>query len=656
MTESILPLLILLLPLIGFLLNGVVLPLVHRGFSKASAQEAGIVATLAIATSFVLAVVSVSGISGPVGHGENPAVGSFVYQWLEIGNLQIPFELRIDRLSGVLVLIITGVGSLIHLYSIGYMSHEKCVGRYFSYLNLFCFAMLLLVMGNNLPLLFFGWEGVGLCSYLLIGFWYADTEKANAGKKAFIVNRIGDLGFLIGMFLIYKTFGTLTITEIGQAIASGTILSTGLATGICLALFVGATGKSAQIPLFVWLPDAMSGPTPVSALIHAATMVTAGVYMIARLNPLFDLSPMAMSVIANVGAFTALMAGTIAIAQKDIKKVLAYSTVSQLGFMFLACGVGAYQTAVFHLMTHAFFKALLFLGSGSVIHACSGEQDMTKMGGLKKHLPHTYLTMLVGSLAISGIPIFSGFFSKDEILYSTIALPAGQSHLFIIGVITAALTAIYTGRMLAITFFGSERLEHEKLHHLHESPATMLVPLYVLAILATFGGLLGIPHLLGGFLGHLPHVLSGWLDPVIHTPHLPLVGIQLSLHEGVVMVGSIILAVGCFSLGFRAFREKFNVSQFIPSFTGAQKLWENKYYVDEIYHTIVVVPLRALADFSANIIDKLVIDNIVLSFGRATRDLGKRMRVIQTGDIQTYALGLAIGLITLLWMGHKLLP
>ncbi|HAZ12181.1 MAG: NADH-quinone oxidoreductase subunit L [Bdellovibrionales bacterium GWA2_49_15] len=656
MTESNLPVLILLLPLVGFLINGVVLPLFHRGFAKASALESGFVATFAIGTAFVLAVVAVCGITGHVEPGESPALGSTVYQWLEIGNFKIPFELRIDRLSGVLVLIITGVGSLIHLYSIGYMSHEKCVGRYFSYLNLFCFAMLLLVMGNNLALLFFGWEGVGLCSYLLIGFWYADTEKANAGKKAFIVNRIGDLGFLIGMFLIYKTFGTLTITEIRSAILSGPGISASLATAICLALFVGATGKSAQIPLFVWLPDAMSGPTPVSALIHAATMVTAGVYMIARLNPLFDLSPVAMSVVANIGAFTALMAGTIAIAQKDIKKVLAYSTVSQLGFMFLACGVGAYQTAVFHLMTHAFFKALLFLGSGSVIHACSGEQDMTKMGGLKKHLPHTYLTMLAGSLAISGIPIFSGFFSKDEILYSTIALPGGQSHLFFVGVFTAALTAIYTGRMLAMTFFGSERLDHEKLHHLHESPATMLIPLYVLAVLATFGGLLGVPHLLGAALGHIPHVLSHWLDPVIQTRNLPLVGVQLSLHEGLVMGGSIVLAVSCFILGLKSFKEKFNISQFIPSTAGLQKLWENKYYVDECYHLLVVNPLRKLGDFSANIIDKLVIDNVVVSVGRATRDLGKRVRTIQTGDIQTYALGLGIGLIVLLWMAYKILP
>ncbi len=657
MFESPIPLLILLMPLIGFLINGVVLPLVHGGFAKTSAKEAGTVATFAIFASFILAVVGVWGLGGHLEHGESPALMNTAYNWLEIGNLKIPFELRIDRLSSVLVLVITGVGSLIHLYSIGYMAHEECVGRYFSYLNLFCFAMLLLVMGNNLPLLFFGWEGVGLCSYLLIGFWYADTEKANAGKKAFIVNRIGDLGFLIGMFLLYRTFGTLTISEIREAILNGhTVVPAALATGICLALFVGATGKSAQIPLFVWLPDAMSGPTPVSALIHAATMVTAGVYMIARLNPLFDLSPVAMSVIAHIGAFTALMAGTIAIAQKDIKKVLAYSTVSQLGFMFLACGVGAYQTAIFHLMTHAFFKALLFLGSGSVIHACSGEQDMTKMGGLKKHLPHTYRTMLMGSLAISGIPIFSGFFSKDEILYSSIALPNGHAPLFIIGMITAALTAIYTGRMLAITFFGKERLDHEKMHHLHESPSTMLIPLYVLAFLATFGGLLGIPHLLGRALGHLPHVLSHWLDPVIQTRELPEVGVQLGLHEGLVMFGSVILAIGCFTLGFRAFREKFNIAEFIPSLAGLQKIFENKYYVDEIYNALVVVPLRKLADFSANIIDKLVIDNLVVSIGRATRDLGKRIRVIQTGDLQTYALGMGVGLVVILWMAYKILP
>jgi NADH-quinone oxidoreductase subunit L len=464
--HSVLPALILISPLIGFLINGVVLPLAYKGFAKTPAHTAGGVATSFIGFSFILALFAFAQLSGSTSHEPSLVINCF--EWFNFGGLNIPFELRIDKLSGLLVLIITGVGTLIHLYSISYMHDEECVGRYFSYLNLFCFNMLLLVMGNNLPLLFFGWEGVGLCSYLLIGFWYTETEKANAGKKAFIVNRIGDLGFLIGMFLLFRELGTLTLPEISLMLKNPEVVTRIMpsVTLICLSLFVGATGKSAQMPLYVWLPDAMSGPTPVSALIHAATMVTAGVYMIARLNPLFELSPVALSVVAHVGALTALFAGTIAIAQTDIKKVLAYSTVSQLGFMFLACGVGAYQTAVFHLMTHAFFKALLFLGSGSVIHACSGEQDMTKMGALKKHLPHTHFTMLIGSLAISGIPFFSGFFSKDEILYSTIALPGGVSYLFFIGVLTAILTAFYTGRMMSLTFYGQKRYSPDVEHHL----------------------------------------------------------------------------------------------------------------------------------------------------------------------------------------------
>ena len=551
--NSSLPLLILLSPLVGFFINGVILPLKYKGFAKTGPDTAGGIATTFIAASFVMGLFAFTKLF----QGDNPAVVNYAFQWFDFGGLKIPFELRIDKLSGLLVLIITGIGTLIHLYSMSYMHDEECVGRYFSYLNLFCFNMLLLVMGANLPLLFFGWEGVGLCSYLLIGFWYTDTEKANAGKKAFIVNRIGDLGFLIGMFLLFRELGTLDLYEINSALSNPEIVSKIMpsATLICLSLFVGATGKSAQIPLYVWLPDAMSGPTPVSALIHAATMVTAGVYMIARLNLLFDLSPVALSVVAHIGALTAVFAGSIAVAQTDIKKVLAYSTVSQLGFMFLACGVGAYQTAVFHLMTHAFFKALLFLGSGSVIHACSGEQDMTKMGGLKKYLPHTHITMLIGSLAISGIPFFSGFFSKDEILYSAIALPGGVSYLFIIGVITAALTAFYTGRMMSLTFYGDERMSHEVKHHLHESPALMTGPLYVLAILAALGGFLGVPHLMGDFMGHMPHVLANWLEGVVPTRHLPLVGVKIPLHEGVVMVGSSIIAAIFFGLGIKLFSE-----------------------------------------------------------------------------------------------------
>jgi NADH-quinone oxidoreductase subunit L len=399
----------------------------------------------------------------------------------------------------------------------------------------------------------------------------------------------------------------------------------------------------------------MSGPTPVSALIHAATMVTAGVYMIARLSPLFELSPMALSVVAHVGAITALFAGSIAVAQTDIKKVLAYSTVSQLGFMFLACGVGAYQTAVFHLMTHAFFKALLFLGSGSVIHACSGEQDMTKMGALKKHLPHTHLTMLVGSLAISGIPFFSGFFSKDEILYSSIALPGGVSYLFLIGVLTAILTAFYTGRMMSLTFYGQKRYSHDVEHHLHESPALMTFPLYVLAILAALGGFLGVPHLLGDYLGHMPHYLSHWLDPVVPAKILPLVGVKIALHEGIVMAGSSILAMISYFTGVALFKKNMFVKDIISGFRPFEKILANKYYVDELYSLIVVNPIKKISNFSANMIDKYIIDGAVNGLGSQVKKLGSGLRLIQTGDIQSYAFMMIMGLLLVILFIFKVL-
>jgi NADH-quinone oxidoreductase subunit L len=653
--NSSLPFLILISPLIGFLINGVVLPLVYKGFAKTSANTAGGFATFFIAMSFVFGFAAFMQLVGSESH--NPSLTTYCFEWFNFGGLNIPFELRLDKLNAVLVLIITGVGTLIHIYSTSYMHDEPCVGRYFSYLNLFCFNMLLLVLGNSLPLLFFGWEGVGLCSYLLIGFWYTDTEKANAGKKAFIVNRIGDLGFLIGMFLLFRELGTLSLTEITELLKNPDVVSkiTPHATLICISLFVGATGKSAQLPLYVWLPDAMSGPTPVSALIHAATMVTAGVYMIARLNPLFDLSPFTMLIIAHVGAFTALFAGSIAVAQTDIKKVLAYSTVSQLGFMFLACGVGAYQTAVFHLMTHAFFKALLFLGSGSVIHACSGEQDMTKMGGLRKYLPHTHLTRLIGSLAISGIPFFSGFFSKDEILYSSIALHGGVSYLFLVGVITAFLTAFYTGRMMSLTFYGKEKMSHDVKHHLHESPGLMTFPLYVLAFFAAFGGFLGMPHLLGDYLGHMPHYLAHWLEPIIPAVHLPLVGVKLPLHEGVVMAGSSLAAIFFYVMGVKLFTKVEFISDLVPSIKPIQKVLSHKYYVDELYGMIIVNPLKKISAFSSSILDKLFIDGAVNGLGREVRRIGTGLRVLQTGDLQTYAMMMLIGLVTVIFLIFKVL-
>jgi NADH-quinone oxidoreductase subunit L len=653
MTSS-LPLLILLSPLVGFFINGVVYPLKLKGFAKTDPNTAGGTATFFIGLSFVMAVIAFAKL---MGGGEEPYLSTFCFEWFNFGGLSIPFELRIDKLSGLLVLIITGVGTLIHMYSTSYMHDEECVGRYFSYLNLFCFNMLLLVMGANLPLLFFGWEGVGLCSYLLIGFWYTDTEKANAGKKAFVVNRIGDLGFLIGMFLLFRELGTLNLAEINSLLKNPEIVTKIMpsVTLICLSLFVGATGKSAQMPLYVWLPDAMSGPTPVSALIHAATMVTAGVYMIARLNLLFELSPVALNVIAHVGAITALFAGSIAIAQTDIKKVLAYSTVSQLGFMFLACGVGAYQTAVFHLMTHAFFKALLFLGSGSVIHACSGEQDMTKMGGLKKYLPHTHITMLIGSLAISGIPFFSGFFSKDEILYSSIALPGGVSYLFVVGVLTAMLTAFYTGRMMSLTFYGSEKMSEEVHHHLHESPFLMTFPLYVLAFLAAAGGFLGVPHLLGDYLGHMPHFLSHWLAPVVPAKHLPLVAVKLPLHEGVVMAGSSIIAIASYFAGVAIFKKITFISDAFSGLSGLQKVLSNKYYVDELYGVIIVNPLKKISQFAGGVVDKYIVDGAVNGLGRGVRAVGSTLRAVQTGDIQTYGLMMLGGVLAAILFIFKVL-
>lgn len=649
-----LPLFILILPLVGFLMNGVVYPLKLKGFAKTDPNTAGATATFFIGLSFVLACIAFGKL---LSGGENPSLSIVCFEWFNFGGLNIPFELKIDKLSGTLVMIITGIGTLIHMYSTSYMHDEECVGRYFAYLNLFCFNMLLLVMGANLPLLFFGWEGVGLCSYLLIGFWYTDTEKANAGKKAFIVNRIGDLGFLIGMFLLFRELGTLNMGEINAMLTNPEVVTRIMPSVslICFSLFVGATGKSAQMPLYVWLPDAMAGPTPVSALIHAATMVTAGVYMIARLNPLFELSPLVLNIIAHVGAITALFAGTIAIAQTDIKKVLAYSTVSQLGFMFLACGVGAYQTAVFHLMTHAFFKALLFLGSGSVIHACSGEQDMTKMGGLKKYLPHTHFTMLIGSLAISGIPFFSGFFSKDEILYSSIALPGGVSYLFVIGVLTAMLTAFYTGRMMSLTFYGSEKMSEDVHHHLHESPALMTFPLYVLAFLAALGGFLGVPHLLGDYLGHMPHFLSHWLAPVVPAKHLPLVGVKLPLHEGVVMVGSSIIAIGSYFAGVAIFKKITFISDAFGGLSGLQKLLNNKYYVDELYGAVVVNPLKKLSNFAGGVVDKYVVDGAVNGLGKGVRAVGNTLRVIQTGDLQTYGILMLGGLLVAILFIFKVL-
>ncbi|MCB1182440.1 NADH-quinone oxidoreductase subunit L [bacterium] len=493
---------IVLVPLLGAAVNG----LLNRRLPR---QVAGLLACAAVGISFALSLTVFLRLAGMP--AEARFVNDIVTTWIGFGNLQVDLGFAMDPLSGVMALVVTGVGFLIHIYSLGYMSHDKGFPRFFTYLNLFIFAMMTLVLGENLLMLFVGWEGVGLCSYLLISFWFGEEANAAAGKKAFVVNRIGDFGFLLGMFVIGATL--LPHLGVGEGLLSFRVLQAHAgtlapaATLICLLLFVGATGKSAQIPLYIWLPDAMAGPTPVSALIHAATMVTAGVYMIARMNFLFVLAPTAMNVVAVVGAVTAIFAATIALTQNDIKKVLAYSTVSQLGYMMLACGVGAFAMGIFHVMTHAFFKALLFLGSGSVIHAMSDEQDMRVMGGLRKKLPVTFATFMVGTLALAGIFPLAGFFSKDEILWKTWS--SGNTLLWALGFLGAGLTAFYMMRLVVLTFFGENRASAEVKHHIHESPATMTMPLVILAVLSVVGGWVGIPHFMGGG-AHFEQ----WLEPV----------------------------------------------------------------------------------------------------------------------------------------------
>ena len=551
-----------------------------------------------------------------------------VYPWIYSGALHVDIALRVDPLSGTMIMVITGVGFLIHVYSVGYMAHDDDVVRYFAYLNLFTTAMLLLVLGDNILLLFVGWEGVGLCSYLLIGFWYTDDEKASAGKKAFIVNRIGDAGFLLGLFLLFWSLGahgvwTLSFSEIA---AHASVLPVTTVTLICLLFFVGAAGKSAQIPLYVWLPDAMAGPTPVSALIHAATMVTAGIYLIARMHFLYSLSQTALAVVAVVGAVTALFAATIALVQTDIKKVLAYSTVSQLGYMFLGLGVGAYAAGVFHVMTHAFFKALLFLGAGSVIHGMSEEQDIRKMGGLKSKMPTTYGTFAIGCLAIAGFPLLSGFFSKDLILEHAFGSPHGSSLLWLIGTLGAGLTAFYMFRLFFVTFWGENRSDPEVAHHIHESPQVMTMPLVVLAILSLIGGYFTVPELLSPLYGHEhPHV-----SPLVK--YLPT-----------------LLGLGGIGLAYRLYvQDPATTDRLSRQFAGLHQLLLNKYYVDELYEAVIVRPLLAASDWLWKVWDTVVIDGVVNGTAQVIQANGSVLRFWQTGNVQTYALSFCCGAIVIL--------
>ena len=548
-----------------------------------------------------------------------------VYSWLHSGALHVDVALRVDPLSAAMIAIVTGVGFLIHVYSVGYMAEEPDAARYFAYLNLFTAAMLLLVLGDNLLLLFVGWEGVGLCSYLLIGFWYTDPEKADAGKKAFIVNRIGDAGFLLGVFVLFWGLAAHDVWTLsfGTIAAHAGLLPTGAVTLVCLLFFVAATGKSAQIPLYVWLPDAMAGPTPVSALIHAATMVTAGIYLIARMHFLYALSPSALAVVAVVGAATALFAATIALVQTDIKKVLAYSTVSQLGYMFLGLGVGAYAAAVFHVMTHAFFKALLFLGAGSVIHGMHEEQDIRRMGGLRRAMPTTYGTFAVGCLAIAGFPLLSGFFSKDLILEHVFA--GGFGPLWLVGSLGAGLTALYMFRLLFLTFWGETRAAPEVAGRIHESPRVMTVPLVVLAVLSVVGGYFTLPDLLAPLYGHA-------------HPHVPLLVKYLPT----------LLALGGIGAAYWLYvRQPAAAERLGRRFAGVHRLLLNKYYVDEAYDAVVVRPLMAAAEWLWRVWDTLVIDGLVNGTARVVQAGGLFLRFWQTGNVQAYALSLSLGAIVL---------
>jgi NADH-quinone oxidoreductase subunit L len=554
------------------------------------------------------------------------------WEWIAAGAFRAPLTLQVDQLSATMLLVVTGVGFLIHVYAIGYMHHDPDYPRFFLYLNLFVFSMVMLVLAGNFLLLYVFWEAVGLCSYLLIGFWYTRPAAASAGKKAFVVNRVGDVGFGLGIMLLWTTLGTL---EYGEVFARAPGLAVGTATAISLLLFLGACGKSAQLPLHVWLPDAMEGPTPVSALIHAATMVTAGVYLVARAHALFERSGVALEVVAWVGVLTALFAATIGLAQTDIKRVLAYSTVSQLGYMFVAVGVGAYAAGIYHLVTHAFFKALLFLGAGSVIHALSGEQDLRKMGGLWRKLPATRDTMLIATVAIAGLPPFSGFFSKDEILAA--AWFSGHRVLYVLALIGAGLTAFYMTRLVLLTFFGASRLEPETAHHLHESPPVMTVPLWILAVLAAGAGVWGVPWADGNWIGR-------FLAPVLgaHAAHH-------GLAVYILMAVSVAAALGGIGVAWWMYaRGGADLARIGEPRSALHRLLLHKYYVDELYDRALVQPLAALCRWCAGAVDQGVIDGAVNGAGRVCLAAAAGLRRLQTGFVMTYALSMLVGAVALL--------
>ena len=622
--------LIPLFPLAGFLY----ITFFGKGLSK---NFIGGVGASAIFMSFIVSIL----VFTTQMHGAHPTVVK-AFDWITAGSLDIDISFLVDPLSAIYLLFITGVGFLIHLYSIGYMHEDEGFNRFIAYLNLFVFFMLILILGDSYLTMFVGWEGVGLCSFMLIGFWYKDMKNNDAAKKAFIVNRIGDLGLILGMCLLFAYSGTLRYDElfISERAIGG--LPTDVATAIGILLFIGAMGKSAQIPLHTWLPDAMAGPTPVSALIHAATMVTAGIYMVARSSNLYAMTEVAGELITWAGILTALMGATIALTQNDIKKVLAYSTVSQLGLMFVALGLGAYSTAVFHVITHAFFKALLFLGSGSVIHGMGGEQDIRRMGGLKKHMRTTHLTFLIGTIAIAGIFPLAGFFSKDQI----IAVAFEENKLmFALGLVVSACTAFYMFRLYFLTFHGKFRGTHEQEHHLHESPAVMTIPLIVLAVLSVVGGFIGLPHAVGESMHMHWHWLDHYLDGTVVMPAL-----HMDLNtELMLMVVATIIAIGGIYYAWLKYSKRGELALEDKEITsGAHKLLLNKYWFDELYDRIIRKPVDAISKALGSVVEPKVLNGLVEGTGQATDAAGSKLRLLQSGSLFFYILVFIIGLIAIL--------
>jgi len=623
---------ILLCPLLGFLILGL-------GFRSIPKKWAAVIGPGMVFISFILSLIVLFNF-----HQLTNSPTHQLFNWIHLGDLIIPFAFLIDPLSILMLLIVTGVGFIIHIYSIGYMKHDEGFNRFFAYMNLFVFSMLLLVMGANYVIMFIGWEGVGLCSYLLIGFWFKNHEYNNAAKKAFIMNRIGDLGFLLGMLLLFTTFHSLNFNEIfnqAKNLPSGntTLLA------ITLLLFVGAVGKSAQIPLYTWLPDAMAGPTPVSALIHAATMVTAGVYMVARSNILYALSPLTMSIMGITGLATALFAASIAVFQNDIKKILAYSTISQLGYMFLGLSVGAFTGAIFHLTTHAFFKALLFLGAGSVIHALGGEQDIRKMGGLRKELPKTYLTFFVGTITIAGIPPLSGFFSKDEILLKAFEF---NSVLWVFAFIGSLMTAFYMFRLFYLTFFRKFRGTSGQTALMHESPNVMIIPLIILACLSAFGGFLNIPALFGGNTA-----LEHFLSPVFTNAALIMERQKPVEHStGWMLMGGTFLGVS--GMVWWAYKRYVKSDKGLLPDEAKRPLliqWiSKKYYIDELFNALFVKPVLSLSRFFHRVIEKEIIDGMVNGIGRIVVWSGSTVRYLQTGNVGFYMFMMILGIILILFL------